>query len=702
MRFRRFLRLVLLTMLGLSLLLTYSWLPLLSSPPTASAHGFVIGSDPVDGSTINKAPAVVRIFFNEDISPASIAHIYFAPNAQVLDGGRSAVSSSNPRELDTPLLRPDQLPQGSYIVRWTALSSVDGHATHGVIGFDIGHSSLGLPGEVILGPSTSNILPQLDLQGALAVAWDWLVMVALMLWLGILVGEGLILGSGQAGNERPFLTLRKQSQPLQWLCLAALLFGEIINLILRATTFNQTLGSGGIDLGIVGQILVQTNYGHLWLARIVLIGMALGFLWWTTREQRSTINANVLRRRRRSTRKSNFSQLRRQVTIEQTASKQELVIQQEREEGNPAAAAPNSQVPDREPEVRSIPVRTPSRSGSLVHIGKLPPWQTITWLILAGLILLTLALSGDAAQLAQPHFSALVLDWLYLAAQGIWLGSVAYLAFVLLPRLPGSEPDHYGESLVTILRRYTPLLAGAIGVVLVSGLFLSESALSTVQQLLTDPYGRALLVQIALVAVMLIFTGYALLNLRPRLSRQAALLPVVNAELPARRTRQSALDQTWRGLKRAMNITACLGAAVLLCAALMTFFAPPIVFPNIDYSQNAGPSNNPPAPQTQSAGNLSITLQVTPARVAETNTVTVMLGDSSGKPVTDAQVQMSTNMQIMDMGTTSKTASGGTPTYVATFASGEGFSMAGLWDITVRIQRPGQQPVQALFQVMVS
>ncbi|HJT55700.1 MAG TPA: CopD family protein, partial [Ktedonobacteraceae bacterium] len=300
------------------------------------------------------------------------------------------------------------------------------------------------------------------------------------------------------------------------------------------------------------------------------------------------------------------------------------------------------------------------------------------------------------------HFSALVLDWLYLAAQGLWLGSVAYLAFVLLPRLPISEPDHYGESLVILLRRYTPLLTGAIGVVLVSGLFLSESAISNIQQLITAAYGRALLVEIALVVVMLIFTGYALLNLLPRLSRQAALLPVVNAELPARRTRQSALDQTWRGLKRTMNITACLGAAVLLCAALMTFFAPPIVFPNIDYGQSAAPTNNPPAAQTQTVGNLSITLQVTPARVAETNTVTVTLQDSSGKPVTDAQVQLSTNMQIMDMGTTSKTASGGTPAYVAVFASGEGFSMAGLWDITIRIQRPDEQPVQVLFQVMIS
>src|SRR6185312_7275952 len=117
------------------------------------------------------------------------------------------------------------------------------------------------------------------------------------------------------------------------------------------------------------------------------------------------------------------------------------------------------------------------------------------------------------------------------------------------------------------LRQFAPLLWAAIGVLLVSGLFLSEAAITSMQQLVTDPYGRALLVKIALIAMMLIFTGYALFYLRPRLAKQALLLPVVHADLPARRTRQSALEQTWRNLRRTLKIASCLGAGVLLCAA---------------------------------------------------------------------------------------------------------------------------------------
>src|SRR5258708_12000897 len=76
MRQGRFLRPLLVSALSLSLLLAFTWSPLLSRPPAALAHAFVIGSDPVDGSTISTPPARVLIFFNAPISSASISHVY--------------------------------------------------------------------------------------------------------------------------------------------------------------------------------------------------------------------------------------------------------------------------------------------------------------------------------------------------------------------------------------------------------------------------------------------------------------------------------------------------------------------------------------------------------------------------------------------------------------------------------------------------
>src|SRR5207237_9248701 len=95
------------------------------------------------------------------------------------------------------------------------------------------------------------------------------------------------------------------------------------------------------------------------------------------------------------------------------------------------------------------------------------------WLLLAGLILFTLALSGDASALAQPHISAIVLDWLYLSARCIWLGSLAYLGYVLLPLLTVGEADHNAGILTKLLRRFKPLILGPHGVYLSSGRYLA-------------------------------------------------------------------------------------------------------------------------------------------------------------------------------------------------------------------------------------
>jgi putative copper export protein len=432
--------------------------------------------------------------------------------------------------------------------------------------------------------------------------------------------------------------VRKQALPLQWLCLAALFAGEIINLFLRATLLTQDANNNGIDPATLRELIVDTMYGHLWLVRIALIGIAVAMLWWTTR-----------------------STGRGSGRIRNTAS---------------------------------------TRTGEQAK-------YTIAWFTLSGLILLTFALTDDITQLAQAHISATVLLWLFLVAQCVWIGGAAYLGFVALPLLPSMEPDQHSKALVTLLQRFTPLILGSIAVLLVSGLFLAETSLSSVQQLITDPFGRALLVKILLITLMLLLSGYALFILRPQLRRQVILLPVVDAEMPARRTRLSALERSEGRLIQTMRSLSYLGAGLLLCAALMSFFAPPIVFPATDYTSSTSSSSSAPSTmntqgiQTKQAGDLKVSLQVTPARIDYDNTVIVSMNDGSGNPVIDAQVQISINMQIMDMGTARTTIKGGSPTYLATFGKDETFSMPGIWILDLKILRPNHATEQVTFQVMV-
>ncbi len=345
----------------------------------------------------------------------------------------------------------------------------------------------------------------------------------------------------------------------------------------------------------------------------------------------------------------------------------------------------------------------PSRVSRRVNVAR---WHTIAWLTLAALILLTLAFSSNTAQLAQAHYSAIILTWLQLLAQAAWLGGAAYLGFVLLPPLTTLKPDHHGDFLLHLLRYYMPLALASLAVALLGSLFLAETTISNAQQWLNDAYGRSLLVMLLLFALLLIFTLYSFFYLRAALRRQVTLLTVVNADLPGRRARHSALEQTENSLKHAMHILAALGAGVLLCGALMSFYAPPVVFPDVTYKLTITAN---PAPQqsvlTQQAGNLTVSLAMQPGRVGVANTLIITLKDrATGQAVTNAHISAITNMQIMDMGTVNKelAMTGNNATYTTNFQPGEAFSMIGAWNISLTISQPGQAAVQTQFVVTLT
>ncbi len=478
--------------------------------------------------------------------------------------------------------------------------------TAGSIILSSGQGRIALAG-ALLQPQSAALFT-LDSTSALAVAWQWLVLLALAFWIGMLVCEGVVLdGVGRASTL--LARAKGQTRPLHWLCLAALFVGNIVALILRAAQVTAT--------PTAASILFTSPYGSLWLARMGLIVLAAALPWW-------------VRYRRRS--------------------------------------------------------------------------AAIAGLILAGLILLTLVLSSDASTVSEA-----ALTWLSLAALLTWFGSLSYLAYVLLPLLRGVEPDRHAETLIALLRCLHPLLLGAAGVLLVSNIYLSESFPGPIAQFAASSQGQVQLAQWLLTVVMLALGGYALFALRPRIARQAALLPVVDAELPARRVRQSALERTARDLRRLFMLSSWLGAIVLLGSALLVFAAAS--------NSNTLPGTNSPTPpvaassptassiisQTRRVGNLSITLEVTPARVEFANTVLVTLTDThSGKPVENAQITATTTMQAMNMGTTHAALSGGQPAYRAVFPADSAFSMLGLWNITLVIRQPGHAPVQVVFAVLLN
>jgi len=662
----RFIRLVLLPALVLNLL-AYGIIVTIFEPQAAHAQAYVIGSDPVDGSTVTTVPKMVRIFFNDDISTLSTATIQYVKDGNFVPvQGQSVVSPSSSHELDIPFA--SNSPQGSYFVTWDAVSTVDGRATNGSIGFNVGASSLGLSGQAVLGPGSSNNLDvrNLDLLGTLSVAWEWLVEAALVFWIGILVTERLILvrtARAAALLER----VRRQTLPMQWLCLSALLIGEVITMLLREVHVTRTLYDGTLDFSVLVPFLTQTVYGWLWFVRVFLLLLALALLWFLTRPYRKQAEDTTPG----AARTGSLRLHRERVTM--------------------GSLKPTTEVMER---ASRPPASVAQPQGVLYTRG-----VTITWFVLTALLLCTYALTDT--QVSQLRLNAAVFDGLSLLAQGVWFGGLAYLGYILLPLLPTIEGESNAELLATSLQNLRPYLVAGAFVTLACLVLMSEATIPTFASWLSDPYGRALLVRFILFTLALLLTLYTLLFVLPRLAHQAALLPVVNAELPARRARQTALERRTRGLKQLVSIQTLLGAGILLSAAIMTFYSPPIVFPNVTYTNPPATSSSSTPVQTQSVGGLTVKLQVAPGRVNVLNVVTLHITDSNGTPVTNAHVQVITDMQVMNMGVAQHVANGDGSTYTASFTPSEAFAMSGVWNVRVVVQRTGHANVTMTFPVSV-
>lgn len=272
---------------------------------------------------------------------------------------------------------------------------------------------------------------------------------------------------------------------------------------------------------------------------------------------------------------------------------------------------------------------------------------------------------------------AVAWEWLVLLALALWAGMLVYEDVALHGVTPAS-------SLVERVQKQThPLHWLCFAALLVGNIVL---LILRAAQLTAAPDFAAL------GGILFTSTYGALWLARAGLIMLAAGLPLLN----------------WR--RRHIAAIAHLLLAVLILLTLI--YSGSVVASNLASlpgTKHAVASGVTPAPtsggnitQSKRAGNLSIALEVTPAKVELANTILVTLTDTrSGKPVENAQITTTTNMQAMDMGTTHITMSGGEPVYRAMFPADSAFSMFGLWNIALLIRQPGHAPVQIVFTILL-
>jgi methionine-rich copper-binding protein CopC len=103
---------------------------------SALAHSRYTRSEPADGTTVTPGAFVLRAWFTQELMLKSNLTVIDANGAQV-DPGDGKVDQDD-ADRKTMTVSIPELPEGSYTVRWYALSAEDGHDADGTFTFTIG------------------------------------------------------------------------------------------------------------------------------------------------------------------------------------------------------------------------------------------------------------------------------------------------------------------------------------------------------------------------------------------------------------------------------------------------------------------------------------------------------------------------------------------------------------------------------------
>jgi methionine-rich copper-binding protein CopC len=102
-------------------------------PSRTFAHAFLDHADPAVGSTVNKSPAAVTLWFTQELEPAFSTIEVDDTNGKQIDKKDTHLDDQDPKQLSVSL---PNLPAGTYKVSWHVVST-DTHKTHGDFKFEV-------------------------------------------------------------------------------------------------------------------------------------------------------------------------------------------------------------------------------------------------------------------------------------------------------------------------------------------------------------------------------------------------------------------------------------------------------------------------------------------------------------------------------------------------------------------------------------
>ena len=280
-------------------------------------------------------------------------------------------------------------------------------------------------------------------------------------------------------------------------------------------------------------------------------------------------------------------------------------------------------------------------------------------LALGGAVLWTWSLTSHGAATAGIRGEALFSDYLHLAASAFWVGALFHLAGGMPAFRRISSPRDRRDLLGALIPRFSVVAVLSVGTLIVTGVF-NGWAQVTAPEAIDTPYGSALAVKTALVAVLLLFGAFNLWWVRPRLARDHS-------------------SEGW--LSRSVGVEVLLALLVLGSVGFLTS-----VEPARQVASRAGAGVSDSLSFQDTAEGADISLEIAPGTVGA-NDLTVSLTDRLGNPVDNASV-VDIRLSYLDADLGEETVPAGPSGDGSYLAAAQPLTIAGAWQAELIVRRP--------------
>lgn len=140
----------------------------------AAAHALLVRSDPDDGAVLARSPERVTAWYSQELATGMSTIQVFDAEGRQVDIGDGGVDLNDPDHASMVVSLPVPLPDGTYTVRWTAVSAEDGDPTQGEFTFSVGQE--GTAADQASAATTSSLRQAADTAASNGVGWPvgWL------------------------------------------------------------------------------------------------------------------------------------------------------------------------------------------------------------------------------------------------------------------------------------------------------------------------------------------------------------------------------------------------------------------------------------------------------------------------------------------------------------------------------------------------